>query len=349
MAEIKTKHGLPETKGQFKLRGNATGLQRDNAFKPINTKSGKKMRILNFGVETAPESTVYVTLQGMERDEVYYGKRSEVKGQKGETRKVAWADRHTPPGEGFRLMGIAVGLEKGEDGKNVTNTHAEFDAAEEVYNNLNDDTPVFVRGDIEFSSFKRDNGEVSRNKKFAIKNIYGSNDIDFDAEDFAETSEFKQKIIFMGIEKADDKNDPHFVLEAQIVTYGSIEQTDFTIRNNALANQFRKVLQPYNAIDVWGKIYNKVDTDDVQDTPVAAWGEEDSFKKVTKNYIRELMIVGADPESIDTETYTEESIEKAVKKLNSQGQVEKKEKVKKDSSDDAWGEGTDIKDDDLPW
>jgi hypothetical protein len=349
MAEIKTKHGLPETKGQFKLRGNATGLQRDKAFQPKTTKTNKKMRILNFGVETAPESTVYVTLQGMEKDEVYFGKRSEVKGQKGETRKVVWADRHTPPGEGFRLMGIGVGLEKGEDGKNITNTYTEFDAAEEVYNNLNDDTPVFIRGDIEFSSFKRDNGEVSRNKKFAIKNIYGSNDIDFDAEDFAETSEFKQKIIFMGIQKAEDTNDPHFIVEAQIVTYNSIEQTEFTVRNNALANQFRKALKPYTAIEVWGKIFNKVDTDDVQDSPVAAWGEEDSFKKVTKNYIRELVIVGADPETIDTETYTEESIEKAIKKLNSQGQVEKKEQ-KNETAGDSWGEGsTDIKDDDLPW
>lgn len=340
MAEIKTKHGLPETKGQFKLRGFVTGLERENAFRPIETKSGKKMHILNFGVETAPESTVFATLQGMERDFVYFSKRSEVKGQKGETKKVPWNERNKPQGEGFNLIGIGVGLEKDENGKNVTHTYTEFDAAEEVYQLLEDGMPVFVRGDIEFSSFKRDNGDISRNKKFNVKQIYGSNNIDFEAEDFKETSDFKQKIIFMGISKVDDNEDPRFAVEAKIVTYNTIEDTEFIVRNTALANQFRKSLKPYTAIDVWGNIYNKVDTDDVEES-TDVWGEQDSFKKVVKNYIRELVIVGADPGSIDKDTYTESAIEEGINKLNSQGQVD---------SNASWGESDSGMDEsELPW
>lgn len=339
MAEIKTKHGLSETKGQFKLRGLVTGLERDNSFKSIDTKSGKKMNILNFGVETAPESTVFTTLQGMERDVAYFSKRSEVKGQKGETKKVPWNERNNPQGEGFNIIGIGVGLEKSEDGKNVTNTYAEFDAAEEVYRLLEDNAPVFVRGDIEFSSFKRDNGDISRNKKFNVKQIYGSNNIDFEAEDFKETSDFKQKIIFMGINKVEDNEDPRFTVEAKIVTYSTIEDTEFIIRNANLANQFRKALKPYTAIDVWGNIFNKVDTDDVAES-TDVWGEQDSFKKVTKNYIRELVIVGADPGSVDKDTYSESAIEEGIKKMNSQGQV---------GGNASWGEPVEIKDDDLPW
>jgi hypothetical protein len=341
MAEIKTKHGLPETKGQFKVRGLVTGVQRDNAFKSITTKSGKEMNILNFGIETAPESSVFVTLQGMERDEVFFSKRSEVKGQKGEVKRVVWGDRDKPQGEGFNLIGIGVGLEQDENGKNVTKTYAEFDASQEVYNNINDGDSVFVRGDIEFSSFVRDNGDISRNKKFNVKQIYGSKSVNFEAEDFTETNDFKQKIIFTGIKKVDDKDDPRFEVEAKIVTYSNIEDAEFIVRNSNLANQFKKGLKPYTSIEVWGNIFNKVDTDDLEQSS-DVWGEDDSFKRVTKNYIRELVIVGADPSTIDKDTYTEETIEEGINKLNSQGQVK---------SGGAWGDSksVDISDEDLPW
>lgn len=334
-----TKHGLPETKGQFKLRGYVTGMQRENTFKDLETKSGKKMNVLNFGVETAPESTVFVTVQGMERDEVYFSKRVE-KG-KTKTKRVAWAKRFDDQGEGYNLIGISVGLEKDENGKNVVHTYTEFDAAEKIYEQLEDGVPVFIQGQIEFSSFKRDNGEVTRNKRFNVRQIYNSNNIDFGSSDFKETSDFKQKIVFVGINKDNDSQEPRFIVEAKIVTYNSIEDAEFIIYNTALANQFKKGLKPYQAIDVWGKIVNKVDAEDVEESSNSVWGEEDSFKRVTKNYIRELVITGAEPETIDKETYTEEEIENAIKKLNSKGQVEKP----------IWGEGEDseLNDDDLPW
>lgn len=67
----KTKHGLPETKGQYKLRGLVTGMGRDNTYSSKPTKTKKERRVLNFGVQTAPESTVYVTVQGMEQTELF--------------------------------------------------------------------------------------------------------------------------------------------------------------------------------------------------------------------------------------------------------------------------------------
>ena len=340
--------GLPQTKGQFKLRGIVQGMARDNALKPIKTKSKKEMKILNFGVETSPDSVVYATIQGMEKDEVFFSKRSEVKGQKGELKRVPWGNRFDDQGEGFNLIGIGVGLEKNEEGRNVTTTHTEYDAANEVYALANDGDAVFIQGEIEFSSFKNNKDEVTRNKRFAVKRIYGSNNIDFDAEDFVETSDFKQKIIFMGVEKVEDKDDPRFAIEAKIITYSSVETAEFITRNAALANQFRSNLKPYTAIEVWGKIFNKVDTDEVEETRTSTWGDEDTFKRVNKNYIRELVITGADPESIDTETYTEEIIQEAVDKMNAKGQVEKKEAAKKEDS--SWGDSkVDIKEDELPW
>lgn len=343
----KTKHGLPETKGQFKLRGLATGLHRDKAFQDKTTKTNRQMHILNFGVETSPESTTYVTIQGMEQDKVYYGKRNQ--DNTFTTQSVDWDRRDVPPGDGFNLIGVSIGLEQGEDGKNIVETEVDFDAAKTVYGKLSDQDPLFVRGNIEFSSFKRDNGEVSRNTKFNVQNIYGSKDIDFEAEDFNEVSDFKQKIVFMGIEKFDgDDGDTKFIVDAKVVGYGSIENTELIIYNKALANTFKTQLKPYTAIDVWGDIFNKVEVEETNEG-AAAWGEDDSFKTVNRNYIRELVITGADPESIDKETYTEESIQKAIEKLNSTGQVNKNKSNGK--SGDDWGnnDASDIDNDDLPW
>lgn len=120
--------GLPETKGIFEVRGLSTGMKRESALKNIKTKSKKDMRILNFGIQTAPESTTYVTLQGIEKEEVYFGKKAEVKGEKGEVLKVKWSKRFEEQPKGFRLMGVSVGLEKDEDGKNIVENCTEFDA-----------------------------------------------------------------------------------------------------------------------------------------------------------------------------------------------------------------------------
>ncbi|MGG1659501.1 hypothetical protein [Brevibacillus sp. NRS-1366] len=339
--------GLPQTKGEFKLRGLATGLMRDNAFKVIETKSKKGMHILNFGVDTAPESTVYVTIQGVERDEVYFGKRSEEKGQKGETIKVPWKKRHDPQSEGFNLYGLRIGLEKDLEGKNITKTLVEYDAAEAVYDKLTDGQGVFIRGELEFSSNKV-NDEVKRNKKFNVKQLYLADSVDFESEDFKELNDFRQRIIYMGIAKVDDKNDPRFEVSAKIVTYKTVEDTEFIVRDTGLANILRKELKPYTAIDVWGNIYNKIDTDEVKEAAKSVWGQQDTFKQVKNNYIRELVLTGADPESIDKETYSEAIIEEALKVFKEFG-------ADNNGNSTSWGQKPDnndnqeSEDDGLPW
>lgn len=344
----KTKHGLPETKGQYKLRGNVTGIGRENTYTSKPTKTGKQRRVLNFGVETAPESTVYVTVQGMEQKEVFFSKRSEVKGQPGEIKRIPFADRKKDQGEGFSIIGLSIGLDKDEDGKNIVTNYHDYDAAEELYNKLNDDDSVFLQGAVEYSSFKTDKGELRRNKKFIVNRIYNSKALDFEDDKFVETSDFKQRILFMGIKKIDDKDDPRFEVEAKIVTYNSVEDADFVIRNTSLANTLRSNLKPYNAIDVWGRIFNKLDTDEVPTTSKGSWGEDDSFKRVNNTYIRELVITGADPETLDTETYTEEIIDEAMKAIKEFGDTGAN---KAGTGKDGWGDAKtiEISDDELPW
>lgn len=312
--------GLPQTKGIFKLRGFATELGRDNAYIDKTDKNGNPFHMLQFAVQTAPESKVYVNLMGGVRGSVYYSKPSKEKGKKSETTQVAWDKRFTKPTEDSKLIGISVGLKKDESGKkNITEVLTEFDATEKIHNELKDETPVFVRGDIDFSSFTSNNGDLKRSTKFNIKNIYLSDAgaLDFAKEDFVPINEFKQKIVFMGIEKVDDNDDPHYVVSAKIVKYNSIEDAEFIIREKGLANTFKKNLKPYTAIDVWGEILNKVETEEEETTDI--WGEQDSFKTVNKNYIRELVIKGADPGTIDAETYNQKVMDEVLKALDEFG------------------------------
>lgn len=322
--------GLPQTKGEFKIRGIVTGTARDNFLNNKVTKTNKLMKILNVGITTSNDNTIYATLQGMEKDKVYFSKKSEVKGQKGETKEIPWGKRFDKQPEGFRLIGIGVGLMKDDEGKNITETLTEYDAAQKIADNLTDDQSVFVRGEIEFSSFKNDKEEIRRNTKFSIKQIYGAKDIDFEAEDFEKVNDFKQHMIFMGIEKVDER----FAVSAKIVNYNSIEDTEFIIDDPKLAATFKKGLKSYNAITVWGKIVNKVETEEVEEEDV--WGEQDKFKNASKSYIRELVITGADPATIDKETYSESIIQEAIRADDEFG-------------GDSWGSNNNNGDDDLPW
>lgn len=112
---------LPETKGVFQLKGKTVGVQKDSFFKEIKTRSNKDMRLINFGIEYLEDKTLYVNMQGMEQEYVYFSKRSEKKSEKSETVKVPWADRFSYNREGFKLIGKNIGVKKklDKDGKEV--------------------------------------------------------------------------------------------------------------------------------------------------------------------------------------------------------------------------------------
>lgn len=338
--------GLPQTKGSFQLRGYTTGLLRDNAFKSIQTKNNKEMNIVNFGIKTNDESTTYTQILGMEQDYVYFYKKAEEKGKKGTTKKVAWDKRFEDQGEGFQLIGVRLGLARNEDGKNVTETMTEYDGAEKIYNDLSDDTSVFCVGEIDFKSYETKEGETRKQKNFAIKQLYLAKDINFedfedDDKNIKEESSFKQTIIYMDSEIVKDKEDPRMLISAKIVDYNNIQDTEFVIRKKDLANTFKTKLKPYTAIDVWGKIINKIKVDEEQKKG-DFWGEEDPTKNVRNNYIRELEIIGANPQTIDTETYTKEKIDEALRADKEYG----------DNNNDEWvsvKDGEDDSTDSLPW
>ncbi len=341
MAETKKKgrlFDLPETKGSFQLKGIVSGTEKENFYKEIKTKSNKDMRMINFGVGYTEGSTLYVNLQGMEQENVYFSKKAEKKGDKPETVKVPWADRFSYNREGFRLIGKNIGVKKkvDENGKTVNDKKVmtDFDACKEVNENLKDGASVFIRGNLDYSSFLDNNGNKKTSTKLIPNQISLCADVDFSDDTFTQQNDFNQVIIFMGIdqEKENDKPTGRFVVTAKIVTYSNIEDVEFIIENKDLANKFKKSLKPYNAIKVSGHMVSSTQTEIVEDED--DWGEEDAIEKVSAPTKREFIITGAKGSTIDKELYTEANVTEAMAKI---AQANKAENDFGGDTDD-WGE-----------
>lgn len=342
---------LPETKGSFQLKGIVSGTEKEGFYKEIKTKSNKDMRMINFGVGYAEGSTLYVNLQGMEQDNVYYSKKAEKKGEKGDTQKVPWADRFTYNREGYRLIGKNIGVKKKVDseGKTVNDKKVmtDFDACKEVGENLKDGASVFIRGTLDYSSFLDNNGNKKSSTKLIPNQISLCADVDYADDNFTQQNDFNQVIIFMGIEqeKVDDKPTGRFVVAAKIVTYNNIEDVEFIVENKELASKFKKALKPYNAIKVSGHMVSSAQTETVVDDD-DDWGEADAMEKVSAPVKREFIITGAKGSTIDKELYTEANVAEAIAKIN---QANKAENDFGSDDGDDWGESNLDTDDDEAW
>ena len=325
MADAK-KNGLDiqQTKGSFQIRGIVSGTDSDRFFKEMKTKTGKDMRMINFGVDYDKDKRVYVALNGMVKDEVYFSKKDE-KG-KTTTQKVKWKDRNTFNKDGYRLIGVNVGVTKttDENGKEVNDkkTLVEYDACAEIGANLKDGASVFVRGTIEYSTYKD-----KHQTKFIPNQVSLCKDVDFEDEKFEPTADFEQVIIFMGITPNDNKT--KFTIEAKIVNYNSIEDAEFVTYNSKLAMTLKKNVKPYTAIKIYGHIDIIGGVEEVEEQD-DGWGESNPMQRVTSAFERELVIIGADKDSIDTEIYSEEIIEEAIAKQNA-------DKAAQDEYGSDWG------------
>lgn len=310
MAETKKKGlGLPQTKGTFQVRGKVIGTSKDKFYVEKMTKNNKPWRSVNFGVQFDNEKTLYVGTNGMERDVVYFSKKLE--DGKTDVKKIPWKDRFNYHEEGYRMIGVNVGVVKttDENGNAVNDkkTLTDYDSCKEISDHLRDDMSVFVKGNLEFSTY-----QDSHRTKFVTSQVsLTKDDVDFEKEEFHPVADFTQMIVFMGV--TPNKEKTRATVEAKIVTYDTIEDAEFIIEDMNLARMFAKQLKPYTGIKVWGRISVEKDTEEVETTD--CWGKKNNMDKVNSPTIRELIIEGADPNSIDTGTFTESEIDKAIEEM----------------------------------
>ena len=341
---------LPITRGEFQIRGNASGVLKNNFFTTKKTKNNNDMNLLNFGVKFDDGQTAYLTLNGMANKSVYYYSATEKK-----TKEVAWKVRDIAPADGYRLIGVNVGLETivDENGNTVNDkkTLVDYDAAKYISEHLKDDMPIFTRGSLEFDSFTDKEGNVKRSTRLIPNQVsLCSKPIDFDDEDYNVLADFKTTIVFESIEKEKDEKEKEtgrFIVNALNVGYSNITNTTFIIEDAQLANLMRKNLKAHNALEVTGVFKSTVITEAIETED--DWGQKSSFDRVSVPRKFEMCITGAKPSTIDRETYTDDNIAEARKAIANKDKVETNYGEKKETvaADDGWGDTSD--DGDEPW
>lgn len=348
-------HELTETKGSFQVKGKINGVESSRFYTEKKTKNKKDFRAVNFGCSYDDKQTVYMSLNGMPQDSVYFSKRNTETG-KTETEKVAWANRNTFAKDGFRMIGTNLGLVKttDKDGKEVNDkkTMHSFDACEYIKKHMQDDMSTFIRGNIEFSSYLDNDGNTRRSVKYVPNQISLCKAVDFAEydEDNKPVHDFTQTIVFMGIdkEKVDEKDTGRFAVQAKIITYSDIVDAEFFILDSKLAGLFKKNLKPYTAISVHGRIEvtHKIE----ETTEDDGWGESNVMNSVSGSSKTEMIITGAAPSTIDKESYSEKSVSAAIAKIRNARMAEQKftGSASTDSSDDDWG-SDEATDEDDPW
>lgn len=345
---------LKETKGTFQVKGIINGTEKDRFYTSKKTKTGKDFRAVNFGCTYDDKKSVYFSLNGMPQQNVYFSKRNQATG-KTETKSVTWVNRNSFNEDGFRMIGVNLGLVKTTDSKgnevNDKKTMHAFDACDYIQAHLKDDMSTFIRGNIDFSSYQDNEGNVRRSIKYIPNQISLCKDVDFseyDGVDNKPVHDFTQTIIFMGIEKEkeNDKDTGRFIVSAKIVTYSDIVDTQFIVTDTKLAGLFKKNLKSYMAIEVHGRIEVSHSVQEVSEDD--CWGESNSMNSVSAPTKTDMIITGATPSTIDRETYTEKNIAEAMKKIYNSKNADEQYADAKDGADtDAWGETAD--DDDEPW
>lgn len=335
---------LPQTKGMFKVMGKVSGVGGDKFFTELKTKTGKDGKKVKFMVETKEGedgvNKVPVELTGYEKENVYFFRNEDLDhGIEKDSKAVAWRDRLKFKQKGYNLLGTRVGLEKDEEGKNKQKVLVEFDAADYISKHLQDDQSVFVKGDIDYSESTGESG-TRLFTRYQINQLSAcKKDIDFESENFKEGNAFKQTFVYTGIEKAQEEG--KYIISGLIVGYQNITHVEFTTYKAGLARTFKKKIRPYTAITVWGYLDNRVIKEEVEESD--DWGEADTFDTAGSVFINERVITGADKDSIDKDTYSQDKVEEAIKAIKEFGEsaakVEKKDNKKDDDDfgDDDFG------------
>jgi hypothetical protein len=317
--------GIPQLRGSFQLKGKVFGVAKENFYKAIKTKTNKDFRTINFGVQVSPESSLFVSLNGMPQDKVYFSKARDpkVKDSKTETKSVDWSKRESFRETGFRLIGVNMGLKKTHDDKgkemNDKVTLVPFDACDYLNENLKDGMSVFVRGNLEYSHFTGQDGNVSKSVKLVPTQISLCKEVDFEEQGYEFIHDFTQTLIVEETQKNEDK----FSLVGKVVNYNTIENVEFELKDKDLATKFKKGVKPYNSIKVWGKIDTLKNMDKVEEDDEDGWGEKNSMDRVNSSYKKIFVVTGADPKTLDMDTYSQDVIEQAVAKMNSSSKAEK--------------------------
>lgn len=314
MANNKVDLGCEQTRGFFQMSGKITGRLSQNFYSEGIGSNNKPWRSVRFGVEIENGKTVYCELYGSANDVVYISKRTTLASGKvqTDTLSIPWAERFSfeknPKFKGYSIIGVTCGCEKMIDAKGVERNNVKhlsnFDACDEIQN-LHDGDSVFIKGNISYSTY---NGK--HRVKFEPTQVSLCKPIDFDDMEFQPSANFTQSLVLMGVEA--NKETGEYDVAAKIINYSTVEDAEFHIKKDyaGLAKTMKK-LGKYVYLKVYGDIV--VDGEMQQEEVSDEWGmQTNKMDRVASPFVRKFVINGADPQSVDKETYSESVVEHAI-------------------------------------
>lgn len=324
---------LQQTRNSFKVIGRATRLDKDGAYREDTASKGKRegqtYRSLRFGIKTSDTNEITVSMFDYEPEQVFLWnsekkkKDSRYKGDRvpfGE-----WEQRKDQlKAEGYSVLQTRIGLVTGEDGKIVSEGLPGYVASEFIYDNLRNGDSVVVEGEIRYSRYKNQQGDMVEQKSYIIKKIFKLyEELDFGAEGFEEVTYFEQELVFVEADVAESEGKV-YVTGRTIDFMKNFHDTQFVVNYKnpdgsndpgmvKLAGAFKNILKFGDVLKVFGETSNRVVLRSVEaheDEDVDLFAEFGGKKKpkhaqayTARDYIQEMAIEGI--EEHDAGVYTE--------------------------------------------
>lgn len=313
---------LQPTYGNFVLRGYVKGLKRDKAYVEETSNSGFAYRRLNFSIQTSENNEVPVSLFGGKFDEVTIQPKDKEKRRDSNNRKrVPYQEdideKLDKDHEVF--MGINIGLEKDEEGKNIRKVKFAYDAAKYIKEHLKDGDYVFINGGLRFRKYTNVEGEELTQLEYEIRSIFNSDPEKH--KDSPEMSSFDQFVVINGGEL--NKKEKVAYISALIIAdkEGTIVPYEFIVDGTKYPKLGKKLVEvPFGSlIKVEGKIHHRVIREEIEQEDDDSWGETPAGlekREVITDVFRQLEITNALGSTYEKEKYTHEDLFPPVNKDN---------------------------------
>ena len=376
---------LQQTKGTFKLIGKVTNIDRENNYVEKIAERGKRkgdpQRQLRFGVRTSTTNEIQVGMFSYEPEEVFLWnstKRKDNPSYKGERVEYSkWSkNRKNYEQSGTVPLQTKIGIEYATDEKGKLKVQTQnlptYDAMEYIHEHLYNGDSIVVEGDISYNTYENKQGQMVTSTNYNVTSLFKlKKEVDFESEDFEETSLFVQEMVFVDAENF--KKESKAEITGRIIAYNKqYVDADFTINyeHDDEANTFKKMAEAYakavkfgSLIKVHGNIVNRavtnmVEADDGDKNDILAMlsGEKNRMEAVT-TYQRFMEIRGTD--DLEAGVYDEDDFTSENDKLVEEVTEDEDDALgdlrgngKSKVSDDPFGADSDdfeIDDDSLPF
>lgn len=365
---------LEQTRGTFKLKGLAKGLDRDNVYEEDVREGGKysgtAFRKLNIGLQTASDNQLRLGIFAYEPEEVFLWnneKRKKNKKYKGERMPYEeYLDKKEILKEnGTAILQARVGVEYDEKDKLISEGMTNYEASELIYENVDNDDGLYVEGQISYSTFKNRQDEEVTAVNYNIGRLFKAKEpFDLDDEEYKEQNYYEQEFVY--VDSMINKEEKKLIVIGRIIDYNkNFLDATFSVNYGEdegmekLAKNIKKQFKFGDLVTAWGEILNQAISQDVeeeQDSNLSALGGKSQPSYATRTnvtYNREMTIegiLGWEKKFYSEEDFAaEELVEEDEDDFSELGGKKKKELDDPFSDDDDPFSDDDDDDEDLPF